>query len=314
MRLVVFSLHGSSRQMAPRAGLLVEQGTLVVDLVAAMESLRIDSGAPGPESLAWFDLDGPWVASARQVAARLARDAQALGRWQASGGAYALTEVQLRPPVLRPGKIVCVGLNYRDHVAETGRTVPEAPTLFAKFPSALLSPGGAIVLPRSSQRVDFEAELAVVIGRRARDVHEERALDQVFGYANGNDVTARDFQKRDGQWSRAKSCDTFAPLGPAVVTSDEVPDPNALAIRCRLNGGLMQESNTSEMVFPVRQVIAFISQTMTLEPGDIIFTGTPSGVGYTRQPPVYLRAGDTVEVEIEGLGVLRNTVVGPAPA
>jgi 2-keto-4-pentenoate hydratase/2-oxohepta-3-ene-1,7-dioic acid hydratase in catechol pathway len=313
MRLVVFSLPSSSRQLAPRAGLLVEQGALVVDLVAAMESLRIDSGAPGPESLAWFDLDGPWVASARQVAERLARDGQVLGRWRASGGAYALTEVRLHPPVLRPGKIVCVGLNYRDHVAETGRTIPDTPTLFAKFPSALLSPGGAIVLPRASQRIDFEAELVVVIGRRTRDVHEARALEHVFGYTNGNDVTARDFQKRDGQWSRAKSCDTFAPLGPAVVGADEVPDPNRLAIRCRLNGGLMQDSNTAEMIFPVREVVSFISQTMTLEPGDLVFTGTPAGVGYTRQPPVYLQPGDKVEVEIEGFGVLSSSVVGSDP-
>jgi 2,4-didehydro-3-deoxy-L-rhamnonate hydrolase len=309
MRLVVFSLLGSPRPLPPRAGLLVEQGTLVIDLMASMESLRIDSGAPGAESLAWFDLDGPWVASARQVSDRLARDGQSLARWRASGGVYALSEVRLHPPVLRPGKIVCVGLNYRDHAAEADRAVPETPMLFAKFPSALLGPGGAVVLPRASRRVDFEAELAVVIGRRTRDVPEERALEHVFGYTNGNDVTARDFQKHDGQWSRAKSCDTFAPLGPAVVTADEVADPNRLTIQCRLNGGLMQDSSTSEMVFPVRRVIAFISQTMTLEPGDIVFTGTPAGVGYTRQPPVYLQAGDTVEVQIEGLGVLTNTVV-----
>jgi 2-keto-4-pentenoate hydratase/2-oxohepta-3-ene-1,7-dioic acid hydratase in catechol pathway len=308
MRLVVFSLNSSSRQLAPRTGLLVEQGRLVVDLMASMESLRIDSGAPGPESRAWFDLDGQWVAAARQVAQRLARDAQSLGRWQASGGAYSLSEVRLHPPVLRPGKIVCLGLNYRDHAAETGRPVPDAPMLFAKFPSALLAPGAPVVLPRASERVDFEAELAVVIGRRTRDVPEERALANVFGYTNGNDVTARDFQKRDGQWSRAKSCDTFAPLGPALVTADEVPDPNRLAIRCRLNGGIMQDSNTSAMVFPVRRVISFISETMTLEPGDIVFTGTPAGVGYTRQPPVYLKPGDTLEVEIEGLGILTNTV------
>jgi 2-keto-4-pentenoate hydratase/2-oxohepta-3-ene-1,7-dioic acid hydratase in catechol pathway len=192
--------------------------------------------------------------------------------------------------------------------------VPTSPVIFAKFPTAVVGSGAPILLPPGDERIDFEAELGVVIGRRAKGLSEADALSCVCGYLNANDVSARGFQKLDGQWVRAKSCDTFAPMGPALVTADEVPGPGALDVRLRLNSEVMQHSNTDEFVFSISALLAFLSATMTLEPGDVILTGTPPGVGFARKPPVYLKAGDIVEVEIEGLGVLRNPVVAPGRA
>jgi 2-keto-4-pentenoate hydratase/2-oxohepta-3-ene-1,7-dioic acid hydratase in catechol pathway len=211
-------------------------------------------------------------------------------------------------PIERPSKIVCVGLNYRDHAEEQGAELPAAPLLFAKWPSALIGPDEAIVLPRTSTRVDYEAELGVVIGERVKGVSEENALEAVRGYLCLNDVSARDLQFGDGQWTRGKSPDTFCPIGPALVPRDEVPDPQALRIRCVLNGEVMQDSTTANMIFSVAEVIAYASATSTLEPGDLIATGTPAGVGVFRTPPRLLRDGDEVTVEIEGLGALRNPV------
>jgi len=218
----------------------------------------------------------------------------------------------LLAPVPDPAKIVCLGLNYRDHAAESGMDVPTEPILFSKYPTALIGHGAAIVLPGSSDQVDYEAELVVVIGRGGKDIPASRAMDHVGGYAVGNDVSARDWQlgKPGKQWMAGKTFDTFAPVGPAVVTADEVPDPQALGIRLRLNGATMQDSSTSQLVFGVAEVIAYLSRIFTLEPGDLIFTGTPPGVGMARKPPVWLQAGDVVEVEIDGLGTLRNPVVG----
>ena len=209
-------------------------------------------------------------------------------------------------PIDRPGKIVCVGLNYRDHAEEQGAELPTAPLLFAKWPSSLVGPGEAIVLPRTSTRVDYEAELGVVIGERVKGVSEENALDAVLGYLCLNDVSARDFQFGDGQWQRGKSCDTFAPMGEFIVTPDEVGDPHRLRIQLRLNGKTMQDSNTEQLIFDIPTLIEFISRSITLEPGDVIATGTPPGVGFARRPPVFLQTGDIMEVEIERLGVLRN--------
>ena len=192
--------------------------------------------------------------------------------------------------------------------------VPSSPVIFTKVPSAVIGTGQPIVLPPTSGRVDYEAELGVVIGRRCRGVAPEGALSVVAGYQNANDVSARDFQKLDGQWVRAKSCDTFAPMGPWLATADEVVDSGALDIRLRLNGEQMQGSNTRELVFGIGSLIAFLSETMTLEPGDVLLTGTPPGVGFARRPPVFLRDGDQVEVEITGLGVLHNPVFGPREA
>ncbi len=212
-------------------------------------------------------------------------------------------------PIERPSKIVCVGMNYRDHAAEQGLDVPEQPLLFAKWPNGLIGPGEAIVLPPDPSQVDYEAELGVVIGRSARGLRTEDALDAVAGYVCVNDVSARDLQFADGQWTRGKSLDTFCPVGPRLVPAAEVPDPQRLGIRCRVNGELLQDSSTAQMVFSVAEIVAFVSTWLTLEPGDLIATGTPAGVGFTREPPVYLRPGDEVTVEIDGLGALVNPVV-----
>ncbi len=216
----------------------------------------------------------------------------------------------LMAPVIDPQKVICLGLNYRDHAAESNMPVPEEPVLFSKFPSSLIGHGGTIVLPEVSDEVDYEAELVVVIGRAGRDVPREQAMDLVAGYAVGHDVSARDWQLRKPgkQWLAGKTFDTFAPIGPELVTKDEVADPHALGIRLRLNGQTMQDSNTAQLIFRIDEFVSYISKICTLEPGDLIFTGTPPGVGMARTPPVWLKPGDVVEVEIDGLGTLRNPV------
>jgi 5-carboxymethyl-2-hydroxymuconate isomerase len=216
---------------------------------------------------------------------------------------------RLLPP-LRPGKIVAIGLNYLDHVRETGMDSPARPLVFAKFPSSVIGPDDPIVIdPALSERVDWEVELGVVIGRSARHVSTADALDHVAAYTVGNDVSARDVQFSDGQWVRAKSFDTFCPLGPWLVTADEIGDPQALALKTTVNGEVVQDSSTSEMVFGVRELIAFCSASFTLDPGDVLLTGTPWGTGEFMNPRRSLQAGDVVECEVERIGVLRNPVV-----
>jgi 2-keto-4-pentenoate hydratase/2-oxohepta-3-ene-1,7-dioic acid hydratase in catechol pathway len=212
-------------------------------------------------------------------------------------------------PIDRPGKIICVGLNYRDHAEEQGTALPEAPLLFAKWQNTLIGPGEAIVIPPVVTKCDYEAELGVVIGERVRDVSAENALEAVAGYVCVNDVSARDLQFADGQWTRGKSPDTFCPVGPALVSRDDIPDPQALPIRAILNGETVQESTTANMIFGVADVIAYVTRTITLEPGDLIATGTPAGVGAFRDPPLFMRAGDEITIEIEGIGSLTNPVV-----
>jgi 2,4-diketo-3-deoxy-L-fuconate hydrolase len=211
-------------------------------------------------------------------------------------------------PIERPGKIVCVGLNYRDHAEEQGVELPEEPLLFAKWPNTLIGPGAAIVIPREVTQCDYEAELGVVVGTRVKGVSTENALEAVRGYLCANDVTARDFQFSDGQWSRGKSVDTFCPVGPLVPAS-EVTDPHALAIRTIVSGEVLQDSTTANLIFGVDEVISHITRTITLEPGDLILTGTPAGVGVFRRPQRLLEPGDEVTIEIEGLGSLTNPVV-----
>ena len=194
-------------------------------------------------------------------------------------------------PIDRPGKIICVGLNYRDHAEEQGTALPEAPLLFAKWQNTLIGPGEAIVIPPVVTKCDYEAELGVVIGERVRDVSAENALEAVAGYVCVNDVSARDLQFADGQWTRGKSPDTFCPVGPALVSRDDLPDPQALPIRAILNGETVQESTTANMIFGVAEVIAYVTRTITLEPGDLIATGTPAGVGAFRDPPLFMQAG-----------------------
>ncbi len=213
-------------------------------------------------------------------------------------------------PIERPQKIICVGLNYRDHAEEQGGDLPERPLLFAKWPNTLIGPGDPIVLPSISTKVDYEAELGVVIGSRARGVSVENALEAVAGYICVNDVSGRDLQFSDGQWVRGKSLDTFCPVGPALVPVSEIPDPQALGIRAILNGEVMQDSTTANMVFGVAEIVAFITQAITLEPGDLIATGTPAGVGVFRDPQVLLKPGDEITIEIDGIGALTNPVVG----
>jgi 2-keto-4-pentenoate hydratase/2-oxohepta-3-ene-1,7-dioic acid hydratase in catechol pathway len=213
-------------------------------------------------------------------------------------------------PIELPQKIVCVGLNYRDHAEEQGVDLPERPLLFAKWPNTLIGPGDPIVIPSLTERVDYEAELGVVMGPQARRVSVENALEAVAGYICANDVSARDLQFGDVQWTRGKSLDTFCPVGPALVPASDVPDPQALGIRAILNGEVMQDSTTANMVFGVAEIVAFVSQAITLEPGDLILTGTPAGVGVFRDPPVRLEPGDEITIEIDGVGSLSNPVTG----
>ena len=221
---------------------------------------------------------------------------------------YRLGDVHLLAPVSRPGKIIAIGLNYRDHAIETRQEIPTSPIIFAKFPSSINGPDADVILPEDDPQVDYEAELAVVIGRKAKRVSEAEALDYVAGYMPLNDVSARRWQFADKQWVRGKSCDTFCPTGPWLTTRDAVPDPHALAIRMRVNGNVVQNSNTSQLIFRIPALLHYISAAISLEPGDIIATGTPDGVGVFSKPPVFLKSGDVMEVEIEGLGVLRNRI------
>lgn len=225
----------------------------------------------------------------------------------AGGPSFPLDNISLAEPLNNPSKIIAIGLNYADHASEGKVTAPERPLTFAKFPSCLVGPGAEVHWsPWLTGKVDYEAELVVVIGRRAFQVPEHAALDYVFGYTCGNDISARDIQFSDGQWVRAKSLDTFGPLGPWIVTADDIPNPQTLDIRMRLNGQMMQESSTAHMIFSVAHLIHFLSQAITLLPGDLIYSGTPSGVGNFRTPPMFLRDGDEMQVEISRIGVLVN--------
>jgi 2-keto-4-pentenoate hydratase/2-oxohepta-3-ene-1,7-dioic acid hydratase in catechol pathway len=220
-----------------------------------------------------------------------------------------LDELVLAPPVPDPDKVLCVGFNYAEHVSEMAAERPSAPNVFAKFRNSLIGSGHQIVLPKVSAEIDYEGELAAVIGQRCRGVEAEDALRYVGGYTILNDVSARDLQFGTSQWTLGKAIDTFAPVGPVLTTADEIPDPQSLALTTRLNGEVVQQSSTGAMNFSVAQIIAALSDVMTLEPGDIISTGTPSGVGWKRVPPRFLTAGDVVDVEISGIGILSNEVV-----
>lgn len=240
-------------------------------------------------------------------------DVGAIQDLRTSADEYSLDELTLRAPIPRPAKIVCVGLNYHDHCREQGVEPPAYPMLFAKFANAVTDPAAPVLRPRATEKLDLECELAVVIGRRASQVAPSDALNHVFGYTILNDVTARDLQREDRQWLRAKGWDGFAPMGPMIVTGDEIPDPGGLAIRSWVNGEMWQESNTADMIWGVPTLIAFVSRSITLEPGDIVATGTPAGVGHFQDPPRYLADGDVMACEIEGIGVLPNSIVDELP-
>ena len=226
---------------------------------------------------------------------------------------YAPDEVRLLAPIARPGKIICVGLNYHDHCREQSIEPPAYPMLFSKFANAVADPGAPIARPAATEKLDLECELAVVIGRRASGVSVADAASVIFGYTILNDVTMRDLQKEDRQWLRAKGSDGFAPMGPVVVTADAVADPGSLRIRSSVNGEPWQNSSTAEMVFDVPTIVAFASRTITLEPGDVIATGTPAGVGHYQSPPRYVSDGDLMRCEVEGIGALENPVVDARP-
>lgn len=290
MKLITF--NNASNEENYRLGALVSESE-IVDLT----SLVSDESLTAIDLLKCFDLESGFLekAKARIKEGHLPR----LNR----------QKVEICAPVPRPGKIICIGLNYRDHAEESGMVIPSSPIIFSKFVSCAIGAREPIRLPKKSEQVDYEAELAFVIGRKAKNVSREQAMDYVLGYTNFNDVSARDFQFADGQWTRGKSCDSFAPMGEFIATKDEIEAPHSLRIRFRLNGETLQDSNTNQLIFKIPELIEFLSASITLEPGDIVATGTPPGVGFARKPPVFMNDGDVAEVEIEGLGVLSNRVV-----
>lgn len=300
MEIVAFTSEPHHRR--PRAGAVLNDKYLI-DFECAYEE-----GMHPPSHLDCLDMDGPWFQKTQEMFDRLSSDASQIDRALENGMLVERSSAYWFAPVPRPGKLICIGLNYRDHAAELGMPIPQRPVVFSKFTTAVIAAGEPIVVPESSTQVDYEAELAIVIGRRAKNVNAADAMSYVLGYTAFNDVTARDFQAGDGQWQRSKSCDTFAPMGPSILTADVMRDPSSLGIRLTVNGATLQESNTSQLVFGVPELIEFLTQTITLEPGDVIATGTPPGVGAGRKPPVFLKAGDVVEVSIEGLKPLSNPV------
>ena len=307
MRLISFATKESD-WASPRMGIISNSDGR--DNGYRLDCEKLFEPADRPSNpLAWFDTGERWFQRSRDTFERLGRDASALAEAHDKGWLVARQDAYWFAPVPRPGKIVCIGLNYRDHAAEFGLAIPEKPVIFSKFSSCVIAPGEPVVIPVGSEQVDYEAELAVVIGRRATRVSAEQAYDYVLGYTAFNDVTARDFQFGDVQWQRGKSCDTFAPMGQTIVTTDEIPDPHTLRITMTLNGTTMQDSHTSQLIFRVPQLIEFITASITLEPGDVIATGTGPGVGFARKPPVFLKAGDEMEVYIEKIGGLGNPVV-----
>lgn len=293
MRLATFARKGS-------ANLTVGALTEVNGETVLLEVAALNGSFPSTMKELLRDVDGNFDALAGAVQ-------------KASAHAHLrLPEVTLGPVVPDPDKIICIGLNYRDHAAETNHAVPEVPTVFAKYSNTLIGCGESIQLSALTDQVDYEAELAVVIGRRAKNVSEKDAIEYVAGYSIFNDVSARDYQLRVSQWTVGKSFDTFGPFGPCLVTRDEVSDPHSLGIRLRIGNELLQDSNTRNMVFSVPALIAFLSSTMTLNPGDVIATGTPAGVGFTRKPARFIQPGEIVEIEIDQLGKLWNPVQGAA--
>ena len=230
-------------------------------------------------------------------------------QFEARSGLLSLDALELGPPVPDPDKIICLGVNYREHAAEAQQELPAVPMFFAKFRNSLIGPTSPILLPRASTQVDYEGELAVIIGQRCKEVAEQDALQYVAGYTIMNDVSARDVQMQTSQWTAGKALDTFAPMGPGIVLASSIPNPQTLTLTTRVNEQVVQHDTTANMVFSVASTIAFLSSLMTLEPGDIIATGTPSGVGFKRTPPLFLHDGDVVEVEIERIGRIRNPVI-----
>ena len=278
MRLVTYSTG-----QGPRAGIV-------------LDGKVVDLGPAGYDDVVSFLADGEKaVAAASSLSA--------------SADSPALDSVKLHAPVPKPDKFICIGLNYRDHASESGMEIPELPTVFTKYPNAVCGHGDDIVLPKVSNEVDYEAELAFVIGKRCKNVAKEDWQDVVFGYTIVHDVSARDYQLATSQWTIGKTFDTFGPMGPTLVSKDEIADPHNLRISLELNGQTLQDSSTKQFVFDIPYLVNYLSTVMTLEPGDVVSTGTPPGVGFARKPPIFMKPGDEAVVKIEGLGELRNKCV-----
>ncbi len=288
MKLVTFSQHGATRIGAISS---IDGEQVVCDLNVLDRSLPVDL-------ISFLEMG--------EIALDKAQRALSLNKDEAF---IPLKDASLRAPIPRPGKILCVGLNYGDHILESGLTPPEHPAIFAKYSNCIIGPTDPIVLPRVSSQVDWEGELGVVIGKRARHVSRQEALEFVAGYVVFNDVSARDYQFFSSQWTLGKTFDTFGPMGPALVTTDEIRDPAGLEIRTWVNDQIVQHSNTRHLVFDVPYLVSFLSEVMTLEPGDLMITGTPAGVGFSRNPQQFLQPGDVVRVEIENIGYLENLVI-----
>jgi acylpyruvate hydrolase len=289
-------------------------GAQVIDLNAAYQLMLERTGKTRAHERATAVLPSDMVGflsggdealnAARETIAYVTKAEQ--GAFVGQGVVYGLKAVTLKAPVPRPTKLILVGLNYRDHAEEAGMKIPEEPTLFSKYPNVVIGPGEAIRIPKVSNQIDYEGEFAFVIGKRGKNIAKEEAIKYVAGYTIVHDVSCRDYQMRTGQWMIGKTFDTFAPMGPYLVLKDEVPDPHTLNLTTRLNGVVMQSSNTKHLIFNTFDLIAYMSQVFTLEPGDVVSTGTPAGVGFARKPPVFLKPGDVVRIEVEGLGVLEN--------
>ena len=304
MKLAQFKTKESNQQ---RLGILI--GDVICDAAELARAVR----SAGGNSAEWLlevnstlEVIRRGAPALKEIDSLLNYDQPGSGR--GSAVAHAPDSIEFLPAVY-PSKILAIGRNYADHAAEGGAELPKAPLLFNKLPNSLSAHNAPIVLPSISEKVDYEAELAVIIGHAAKRVDEPAALDHVFGYSLVNDVSARDLQFGDGQWTRGKGLDTFAPLGPFITTRDEIAEVQALKIEGVLNGQVMQSSSTARMIFKVAHLVSYLSQGITLEPGDVICTGTPDGVGIFRKPPVLLKAGDVFEVKIEKLGTLRNPIV-----
>jgi 2-keto-4-pentenoate hydratase/2-oxohepta-3-ene-1,7-dioic acid hydratase in catechol pathway len=313
VEIICFQQHlASSDRHKIGVGALLDNGSYVLDFSAAVNGSKLKDPAETDfdswyKELKWFDMDRPWFQQARASYKKMV-EGKSYEEALEKGILIETSSVRVLAPVPRPGKLICIGLNYRDHAIESNMPIPERPVVFSKFSTSVIAPDEPVRLPTASTQVDYEAELGVVIGRHARKLPNSRALDYVLGYTIINDVSARDFQFADGQWQRGKSCDSFAPMGPSIVTADSVSNPHNLGIKLTLNGNVMQDSNTNQFIFDITELIAFLSDTITLEPGDVIATGTPPGVGFARKPPVFLKDGDVMEIEIEKIGKLRNPV------
>lgn len=282
MRIVTYSVETG----APRAGIVVDDR--IVDL----------SGAGYADVISFLEAGAAAVEAARAL--------------RPGPDSPLRSEVKLHAPIPKPEKFICIGLNYRDHAAEAGMEVPDTPIVFTKYANAVCGPDEAIELPAVSNQVDYEAELGFIIGRRCKNVRKQDWREVVFGYTCVNDVSARDYQLATSQWTIGKTFDTFGPMGPELVSADEIADPHKLRIRLDLNGETMQDSNTSRFIFDIPALVEYLTAVMTLSPGDIVSTGTPPGVGFARKPPVFLKPGDEVVVKIEGIGELRNPCVAGA--